>query len=83
MIKHFREVALMPLYEYRCKKCKHHFEKLKPMSKMDELEKMPQLLQRKYGTQIISFWCREKHWLCFVKYGILWWLTTLNLLAEG
>ncbi|RQD66900.1 MAG: zinc ribbon domain-containing protein [Tindallia sp. MSAO_Bac2] len=31
----------MPLYEYQCKQCEHKFEKLKPISKIDEREKCP------------------------------------------
>jgi len=31
----------LPVYEYQCKECGHHFDKLKPMSKMDEKEECP------------------------------------------
>lgn len=31
----------MPIYEYRCKKCNHKFEVLKPIERRDEDEKCP------------------------------------------
>ena len=32
----------MPLYEYACTACDHEFEKLRPMSKMDEAISCPE-----------------------------------------
>jgi putative FmdB family regulatory protein len=32
----------MAIYEYRCTKCKHEFEFMKPISRADEPEKCPQ-----------------------------------------